>query len=149
MIRTNKEYRKLLMWIDDLLDSPSLAYLDAEENKIEEIVSNIIKDTNTKCKVLDFGIGTDNKPNYILGALNNFKLENPGIIPIIINLDKKLDLFNKGLQDLAYTINMNREVLIFYTGTPVIMICNHEMMDALLLYAPDFVTTIDFRWSVN
>ena len=148
MIRTNKEYRKLLMWIDDLLDSPSLAYLDAEENKTEEIVSNIIKDTNTKCKVLDFGIGTDNKPNYLIGALNNFKLENPGIIPIIINLDKKLDLFNKGLQDLAYTINMNREVLIFYTGTPVIMICNHEMMDALLLYAHDFVTTIDFRWSV-
>ena len=149
MIRSNKEYIKLLMWIDDLLDSPSLACIDAEENKIEEIVSNIIKDTNTKCKVLDFGIGTDNKPNYILGALNNFKLENPGIIPIIINLDKKLDLFNRGLQDLAYTINMHREVLIFYTCTPVIMICTHETMDALIQYAYDFVTTIDFRWSVN
>ena len=84
-----------------------------------------------------------------MGALNNFKLENPGVIPIIINLDKKLNLFNNGLQDLAYTINIQREVLIFYTCTPVIIVCTHETMDALNLHAHDFVTTIDFRWSVN
>ncbi len=139
--RELKEYKKLIQWTEETSDY-SLACVEVNIRSQEQFINTLINE-NFKCAVLDF----KNENEYdFSAALNAFK-ENYGedVIPIIVNLQNKISILDEeDLKSLAFKINMSREVMINYCK-PIIIIVQSEIMDAILKYAHDFSSTIDFR----
>jgi|GEM_PF-6753843 len=139
--RELKEYKKLIQWTEETSDY-SLSCVEVNIRSQEQFINTLINE-NFKCAVLDF----KNENEYdFSGALNAFK-ENHGedVIPIIVNLQNQISILDEeDLKSLAFKINMSREVMINYCK-PIIIIVQSEIMDAILKYAHDFSSTIDFR----